>query len=68
MNSTFLGYTLISRDVFTTLYFLRNLRIGPKARVFVHGKYLQPCVMNNPSLLSIFMGNDENEVLFLGLF
>ncbi len=60
MNTFFLG------AIFTTLHILHNKRIGPKARVFVRGKPLQPNVMLNSILLGPFLSYKENEVLEKG--
>jgi hypothetical protein len=50
-------------SLFTTLYFLCNLQMGLKARVFTIFKPFQHSVMEHASLLGPFVSYQENEVL-----
>ncbi len=49
--------------IFTAHHFLHNLRIVPKARVFISGKFFQPIVLYHSSLLVSFLSYKENETV-----
>jgi hypothetical protein len=49
--------------VFTTLHFLLNLRIGPKAGLFQNTKLKRFTSVKHSNLLGQFVSYEENEVL-----
>jgi hypothetical protein len=59
----FKNYLQPSESVFTTLHFLRNMRMAQAARVFDHSRQERLARDKRSSLLGSFISYKENKVL-----